>query len=270
MTVLLRAQGLRLAGPGGRDRLHGIDLELPAGALHVLIGTNGAGKSSLIDALAGTLAVQSGQVELHGRPLSAWSIAAQGARRAVLMQHDLLSFPLPVEDVVQLGRWRSNARQASQDTPSRFALMAELDLLHLGKRLYSELSGGEQRRVQLARVLFQIDPDHVGPGVLLLDEPLSSLDLPHQHQVMAALRRRCERGWAVLCALHDLDMAVRYGDRLLALGSGRLLAPAVTPAELGAELLSAVFGSSLQFKPLIDGGHRYWRAEPTRHQTAAL
>jgi iron complex transport system ATP-binding protein len=270
MSAPLRAEGLQLAGRHGHDRLRDVTLELPTGTLQVLIGPNGAGKSSLLAVLAGSLTPRAGQVYLHDKPLSAWTIAAQAEYRAVLPQQDVLGFPLRVDDVVQLGRWRSGTGQRRHDTPARLALMAELDLLHLGQRLYSELSGGEQRRVQLARVLFQIDPDRAGPGVLLLDEPLASLDLPHQHRVMAALRRRCQRGWAVLCALHDLDMAVRYADRLLALGQGRLLAPAVTPAELDAVLLSATFGDSLQFRPLMQAERRYWRAEPRDRQPAAL
>lgn len=241
---MIEARSLSLA-LGGRTILHALDLTLHAGALTVVAGPNGAGKSSLLKLLTGEAEPTGGTVTLDGVPLGLQGPAALARRRAVLPQASALAFPFTVAEVVRLGL-------EAGGRPPRAEAIAEalqrVDLPDFAGRFYGELSGGEQQRVHLARVLAQIGAPvgEEGPRFLFLDEPVSSLDIRHQIAVLAIARDFARRGGGVLAVLHDLNLAAGFADRLLVLSRGRVAADGTPGAVLTDALIETVFGLPLR------------------------
>lgn len=224
--ALIAATGLRVV-----DRLADVDLSLHPGELVGVIGPNGAGKSTLLKALAGLQGCQ-GDVHLDGRALSALAPVQRARLLGYLPQAGSSSWALSVRDVVALGRlpW------GDSDPVLIDAAMRATGAGQLADRRVDHLSGGEQARVWLARVLAG------QPRVLLADEPVASLDLYYQREVMHALRAFADDGNAALVALHDLGLAARHCDRLLLLDQGRLVADGTPAVVLDAVRLQAVYG----------------------------
>ena len=224
--------------------LDGVSLEVAPGEVHALLGPNGAGKSTLLKILAGELAPSRGPAAMNGRALESWSPAEAARRRAVVPQFTSVTFPFTAAEVVALGRAPHGSRDAERI--SRQALAAT-DAAHLAEALFPTLSGGERQRVALARGLAQIwePPAGGGPRCLLLDEPTSSLDLAHQHAILALARGWARGAVAVVVVLHDLNLAAAYADRISLLNRGRIAA-AGTPAEaLDPDLVAEVYGISV-------------------------
>ena len=217
-----------LAVPG---RLHGVDLAVPAGQLVGVIGPNGAGKSTLLAALAGLVRCR-GQAGLDGRPLATLAARQRARLLGYLPQAGHSAWALTVEEVVAMGRlpW------GDSDQAAIAAAMAATGADRLAGRRVDALSGGEQARVWLARVLAG------QPRVLLADEPVASLDLYYQRAVMASLRRFADSGGAALVAIHDLGLAARHCDRLLLLAGGRVVADGAPAQVLDPALLEQVYG----------------------------
>lgn len=242
-AVVARAHRV-VAGHGARPVLDQVDLSVPAGTVLAVVGPNGSGKSTLVSVLAGDLPPWSGTVELHGRRLGSWRPAEQAMRRSVLPQHHLLSFPFTAGAVVRMGRapWAGTAAEVDDEEAVAEA-MAATEVTTLAGRPFPSLSGGEQARVALARVLAQ------RAGLLLLDEPTAALDLHHQEAVLDLARARAAAGDAVLVVLHDLALAAGYADRMLVLAGGRVAA-AGPPAEvLTTRLLSDVWRHPVEVLP---------------------
>jgi iron complex transport system ATP-binding protein len=221
---------------GSRQLLHYVSLQARPGELLVVLGANGAGKSTLLRLLSGDLRPSGGSIAFEGQPLPAIPAAALARRRAVLTQQHVLSLAFRVRELVLLGRY---PYFRGQPTAHDHAVVAEaLALVGLGElaeRSYPTLSGGEQQRAQLARVLAQVW--EADGGFLLLDEPLTGLDLHHQHHTLAVARTLVQRGFGVVAVLHDLNLAAQYADRLLLLRQGEVVAsgpPAavLTPAHV--------------------------------------
>nr|WP_217475115.1 heme ABC transporter ATP-binding protein [Stutzerimonas stutzeri] len=249
---MLRAQRISVRR-GASAVLTDIDLQLPSGEVLGVLGPNGAGKSTLLGALSGELAVSAGEVSLQGRALADWSGTERARCLAVLPQSSSLNFAFRVEEVVGLGRLpHDSGREQDQDIVSS-ALQAA-DAQHLGPRNYLALSGGEQQRVHLARVLAQLWPGRPGQ-TLLLDEPTAMLDPLHQHSILQSVRRFAERGGAVLVILHDLNLAARYCDRLLLLADGYARVSGSPEQVLQAEPLKAVFGLDVLIQRHPERGH---------------
>ncbi len=233
---------------GDRALLDGVSLGLVAGRVTAVIGPNGAGKSTLLRVLSGELAPGSGAVALLGRPLAAWPVGELARHRAVLPQESDLRFPFRVEEVVRLGRIpHPGGGDTAADHEFARAALARVDLAAFADRLYPTLSGGEKQRVHLARALAQLQPAPGEPSpaarVLLLDEPTASLDLAHQHSVLALARSLARReGVAVLAILHDLNLALAYADEVAVLARGRVVAAGPVVATLTPELVRHVFG----------------------------
>lgn len=186
-----------------------------SGEILSIIGPNGAGKSTLLKAIAGDIAY-TGEMKFHGIE----SEPRQRARQvSVLPQLSLLNFPYRVTEVVGLARipHQTGVKRDREIIQHALRLM---DIDYLAHRLYTELSGGEKQRVQLARVLAQIwdaeDAAH-GTRLLLLDEPTAALDLGHQQQLMHAIQTFAQQGVAVVMVLHDINLAAHYSDKLLAM-----------------------------------------------------
>ena len=258
---MLQAHGIAVQR-GERQILADIDLSLPAGQVIGVLGANGAGKSTLLAALAGELSPSAGRITLNGRPLSAWSVAELARCRAVLPQSPSLQFDLPVATVIGMGAYpharhtRTGApRTDSRDTAQ--AAMAEdqrilqrvlalADVQDLYERRYRLLSGGEQQRVHLARVLYQLllaRQGHDEYRVLMLDEPTTSLDPRHQLHLLSAVHTLAhEVNVAALVIVHDLNLAAGCCDRLLLLGQGRVAACGTPAQVLTPDTLRQVYG----------------------------
>ncbi|MFZ5550133.1 MAG: ABC transporter ATP-binding protein [Pseudomonadota bacterium] len=236
-------QGGRLFGP--------FDAEVAAGERIAVLGPSGAGKSTLLRLMAGELAAHTGRVLLDGRALADTPRAALALRRAVLPQSHGVAFGLGVELVVGLGRL---VREPDPARPQivRDALR-QARAGHLVERRFDSLSGGEQARVQLARVMAQAwDVNH---GLLLVDEPLAALDPALQLELMDALQAHARvRGHALVTVLHDLGQALSCFDRLWLVDGGRLI-DTRQPATLAAlPALERLYGVALHGIALPDGG----------------
>ena len=230
---------------GSNPVLSDINLSLRPGQLTVILGPNGAGKSSLLRLAAGELSSPqqgvTGEVQFCGKVISNWPLEDMSRRLAVLPQQSSLSFPFLVEEVVMLGRTPHDSgferdRQTVQQS------LAAVDARHLARRTYTQLSGGEKQRVQLARVLAQVwDAQGEPGGALLLDEPVSALDLAHQKQLMELLKSRAERGDCIAVALHDLNLAAAYADQVVLLSGGALHSLGSPEQVLQPEPLKEIF-----------------------------
>jgi iron complex transport system ATP-binding protein len=231
---------------GGSTLLRGVDVGVRPGRIVVLIGPNGAGKSTLLRVLSGDLKPTQGQVLLDGRPLGAFPPSELARRRAVVPQSSALSFPFTVLEVTMLGVTvpgfglsDAEARKAALDA------LASLDMADLQGRSYLHLSGGERQRVHIARALCQLAMAAWRSGqtrCFLLDEPTASLDLAHQTQVLAALRRQAEAGHAVLAVLHDLNLAAALADDIVLLARTQVVAAGSARQVLRDDLLSDAYG----------------------------
>ncbi|WP_144820404.1 heme ABC transporter ATP-binding protein [Marinobacter piscensis] len=235
---------------GGRQIVDRLDFQLDAGELLVVLGPNGAGKSTLLKALAGEYKIHAGSVALAGKALKDWTGKCLARQRAVMPQRVEVNFPLTVEEIVRLGR---PPEPLSKSQPILEELMALLDITHLQSRLAPGLSGGEQQRVQLARVLAQVW-DTRKPVLLLLDECTSALDPAHQQQVFSLLRKLAwQRGFAVLAVAHDLNLAARFADRLLLLHEGQCHSSGEPLDVLTESALAEVYGLSARILNLEEG-----------------
>jgi iron complex transport system ATP-binding protein len=237
---------------GRSTLLDQVSLTVTPGQLIALLGPNGAGKSTLLKVLAGDLRPASGQVTLQQTALHDWPRKALGQTRAVLPQHSRISFALTAMEIATYGRFpHCDGLFSAQDKAIASAMLAQMDVAHLARRDFGGLSGGEQHRVQLARVLAQIDsPDHGRPRYLLLDEPTAALDLPHQHHLLRQARQLAESGnVGVLIILHDINLAARYAHRIVYMKNGRKLDEGSVDDMMDAGKIAACFGIAASIMP---------------------
>lgn len=229
----------------GRALLSDVSLQLQAGQILALIGPNGAGKTTLLKVLLGDLIAQSGAMSFAGMPLSQWSLAQRAKHIAVLPQLSLLSFPYTVKEVVALGRTPHNSGALADEKIVSEAMEA-MDIAALRHRPYTQLSGGEKQRTQLARVMAQIwRTEDAEQRLLILDEPTSSLDLGHKQQLMRAVQLFAAQGAAVIMVEHDLSVAVNYAQFLLALHNGRCVAYGAVNDVFNQALVQQLFGADV-------------------------
>ncbi|MDB5986053.1 MAG: heme transporter ATP-binding protein [Nevskia sp.] len=238
----------------GRKLLDGVSLSLIPGELHVLLGANGAGKSMLLRVLAGELSTERGDVSLNGRSLSAWTPRQRACLRAVMAQFDSLQADFSVAEVVALGRYPCWQQHPQQEQLLIADALMQVDALQFSERSYTSLSGGERRRVQLARALVQLrgplPPPLAGaPRYLLLDEPTAGLDLAHRHAGLQLARDLAAEGLGVLAILHDPDLAMRYADRVTLLSNGCLLGQGRPQEVLTVERLRQAYGVRAELVP---------------------
>lgn len=222
---------------GARALVDDVSLDMAPGEVLAVVGPNGAGKSTLLRLLVGDLVPTAGVAELDGRPLAAYSPRALALRRAVMPQTTALAFAFTALEVVLMGRHPhlGAGGESPHDLAVAHSKMALTDTLDLAERRFPTLSGGEQARTTLARVLAQEAP------LLLLDEPTAHLDPRHQHNTLALARSVAAEGGAVLSVLHDLNLAAAYADRVALLAQGRLVAVGPPEQVLTADRLGEVF-----------------------------
>ncbi len=219
--------------------LDGISLRIGAGEAVAIVGPNGAGKSTLMRLLSGELKPTSGSVVLGGREIGHYAPNELALRRAILSQHIQVGFAFTVEEIVRMGLPQGARGSDTQITE----LLHEIELPTFRDRDFTTLSGGEQQRAHFARTLLQLrcGEERHGPGVLLLDEPTSSLDLRHQIKLVDVARERARQGSTVVAVLHDLNLAARFAERIIVLDHGRLVADGKPADIVTAELLASVF-----------------------------
>ncbi len=227
---------------GAATVLDDVSLDLHAGELTVVLGPNGAGKSTLLKVACGELAIKQGRVEFCDKPLKNWVLREKAQRMAVLPQNSLLTFPYRVSEVVLLGR-TPHETGAKVDADIVARALQEADVSYLQDKLYTQLSGGEKQRVQLARVLAQVwqDAKAESGNVLILDEPTAALDFSHQKQVLNALKDKAKQGDTVLMALHDLNLASAYADKIVLMCCGQIRAVGTPDEVLREDLLKDIF-----------------------------
>lgn len=241
---------------GRRRIVTDVDFTARPGEVTAIVGPNGSGKTTLLKALSGELPHQ-GCIAINGRALAAMKSAEAAAVRAVLPQATSLAFPFTVREIVRLGLvggWSGAPAGEVERLPER--ALARVDLEDFAGRFYQELSGGEQQRVQLARVLCQVwTPVLEGrPRYLLLDEPVSSLDIRHQLTIMDIARDFACSGGGVVAVLHDLNLTAMVADRIFVMDGGRLAAAGTPDEVLVDALLEKVFGCRLRVGALPLGG----------------
>ena len=242
----LAAVGLACAY-GERTVLHGFDLAAEPGSVTALLGPNGAGKSTALRALSRLLRPRQGAVTLDGREI--WQLPRRRfvAHVAFMPQVETAGWPMTVEQVVLLGRLPHRGwllPYSRQDREALHTALSQVGLTGLRSRSLDSLSGGERRRAMLARALAQ------EAQVLLLDEPGAHLDLRHQIELFALLRRLTrQHGVAVVLSLHDLNLASLFADRAVLLCEGRTVAQGPAQEVLTPELLRIAFGIAVETVP---------------------
>ncbi len=247
----MKAENIRVR-IGNKEILKGVDFHAEPGQVTAIIGPNGSGKSTLLKALSGEIQ-SSGRITLNGHDITAlkpWELAAM---RGVLPQSTTVAFPFTVQEVVRLGL--ANGLAAADDTlPSR-ALM-QVDLAGFETRSYQNLSGGEQQRVQLARVLTQVWDAKNGDQLrwLLLDEPVASLDIAHQFTVLRIARDFAAQGGGVVVVMHDLNLTALFADRVCILSEGKLWSSGTVSDVLNNETMQKVYGIDLPINTIPAGG----------------
>ncbi len=226
----------------GKTLLSDVSMQVKPGEMLALLGPNGAGKSTLLAVLTGARKASEGLVMLEGRKLTEYPAKALAKRRAVLSQSIPIQFPFTVMEIVLMGRSPHIASsEGRDDIEIAEKALAEVDALGLKERLFPSLSGGEQQRVQLARVLAQIWQKQDAPRYLFLDEPTSAMDLKHQLSTLDKARALADEGVAVCAILHDISLAKHYADRVVLLKEGRKVADGTVKQTLTSATITDVY-----------------------------
>lgn len=252
MMTLFTLSGVSYDVPG-RRLIEGLDLEIRPGMVTALIGRNGSGKSTLLKLISGQNRPSTGRIAYAGRDLATWSPRELARDLAYLPQVTPPAEGMLVEELVALGRfpWRGAlGRFRPEDHAAVDAAIARCHVGHLRDRLVDTLSGGERQRSWIAMMLAQ------GARTLLLDEPISALDVAHQVEVLDLVHGMCRNeGLSAIVVLHDLNMAARYCDHVVALGSGRLLLDGPIGALMTPEALLNIYG--LRMHVAAHEGHAF-------------
>ncbi|KEZ76623.1 ATP-binding cassette domain-containing protein [Salinisphaera hydrothermalis] len=241
----------------GRCLLEASDLRFEEGKVYGLIGHNGSGKSTLLKLLARQQCASCGEICLNGRAVDHWGPREFARNVAYLPQHLPSAASLTVRELVTFGRYPWHGllgRMSKQDKAQIDRAMTLTDTTEFAERMVDTLSGGERQRVWLAMLLAQ------GSRFLLLDEPLSALDIAHQVDTLSLIRNLCrDLGIGVIIVLHDVNMVSRYCDQLVALRDGRLLAQGTPDELMNDATLEAIYGIRMNVMP-----------HPTDHRPIAV
>ncbi|ABR62886.1 ABC transporter ATP-binding protein [Sinorhizobium medicae] len=232
---------------GGTDILKEVSLTLETGEFLGIIGPNGSGKTSLMSLIAGIRKPRKGEVFLDGSPIAALGRRAVAQRLALVEQQAETGERITARQAVELGRTPylgPLSPWSPQDDAIVDAALRNVDMGHLADRLWHTLSGGERQRLHIARALAQESK------ILLLDEPTNHLDIGHQISLLDLVRRQDR---TVVAALHDLNHAAMFCDRIAVMQGGRLVALGRPQEVLTVERIRAVFGIEVEVEQEFDG-----------------
>ncbi|MGC1058895.1 Fe3+-hydroxamate ABC transporter ATP-binding protein FhuC [Pantoea agglomerans] len=236
----------------GRALLQPLSLTFPPGKVTGLIGHNGSGKSTLLKMLGRHHAASSGEVLLNQQPVGRWNSKAFARQVAYLPQQLPAAEGMTVRELVAIGRypWHGALGRFGQEDRDRVEdAIAQVGLNAFAGRLVDSLSGGERQRAWLAMMVAQ------NSRCLLLDEPTSALDIAHQVEVLALIKALSQqRGLTVIAVLHDINMAARYCDHLVALRQGAMIAEGDAEAIMQPEVLGGIYGIPMGILPHPQGG----------------
>jgi iron complex transport system ATP-binding protein len=255
--ALLQARAISV-DRGRRRVLEDVTLELGAGEALAVVGPNAAGKSTLVQALAGLIEPVGGAVWLRGRALAAWPRDARARTLALVTSRDEGPDSLTVADRVALGRYPHRGPfqpLAAIDHAAVARAIQSTGIGHLAERRLGTLSAGERQLATLARGLAQ------EPQVLLLDEPAAHLDVGHQLQLFRTLDEVRRSGVAVLAVVHDLARAAAWAERMLLVADGRIAAEGAPASVLESPAAEAAFGVAIRGVAIGDGREKLWRFE---------
>jgi iron complex transport system ATP-binding protein len=232
--------------------LHAASLDFASGQMVSIVGPNGAGKSTLLSVMAGLRSGYTGQCAFGGREVREWPRRKFARSISFVPQSLQIEFPFTAEQVVLMGRtpYCDGLFESPEDHDLVARAMSLTDTLHFRHRDFRSLSGGERQRVVLASALAQ------EPKVLLLDEPLTFLDIKHQLSLGELLRQSCRGGLLVVVATHDLNLAAAYSDRIVVLRKGEVVADAAPRTALLPETIRKVF--EVEASLLTDSQGRTW------------
>ena len=219
--------------------LDGVDIVIRPGEVSGIIGPNGAGKTTLLKMLAGLIKPASGNIEIDNMPLFDISGSQRAIRIAYLEQHSFVHWPLSVRQLIELGRFvhRHNPNNSpAVDKQVVDNVIEQVGLNDLVDRQFNTLSGGERARVIIARAL------SVQAFYLLVDEPIASLDLNFQLEVMNLLSQQATNNMAVCVILHDLNLAAAYCDNLYLLDQGKLIRHGTVEQVITPDIIKSTFG----------------------------
>ena len=253
---MIKVSGL-FSGYPGRNVLSGVDMNVPASSLTVIVGPNGCGKSTLLKTLRGILPPQEGEILLNGQSITDYSPKMLARQVAYLAQ----SRPVPditVERLVLHGRFPYLSyprRYRPRDLQIAHDAMERMNVLELAQMPLAALSGGTRQKVYIAMVLAQDTP------IVLLDEPTTYLDVSHQLQMMEHARFLCREGKTVVMVLHDLSMALQTADRLIVMDGGRVVRQGVPQDIFASRCLNGVFGAEFGRVETKSGWHYYYEAK---------
>ena len=242
--VALRAESISAGYPGKAPVFRQLSLELRRGTVLAVIGPNGSGKTTLFKALTGELPLAEGRVAVAGKPGSWTDIhrltpRARALRIARVLQDERSAWAIPVEDYVEAGLFAAEGWFAHDRAASARKVASSLETMGIGqlaRRPVTELSGGEFRRVVLARALVQ------DTGILLLDEPTADLDLAHQMETLELLLGLAASGKAIAFSVHDLNQAAMVADEILLLADGGIVAHGSPDQVLSPEVIERAYG----------------------------
>jgi iron complex transport system ATP-binding protein len=204
--------------------LSGISFDVNVGEMVAILGANGAGKSTLLKIITGSVKMHSGNVLINKLPITYWTTKELSKFAAVMQQQNQLQLPFSVFEVVMMGRYPHFQRKETyEDIEIVNSVLVKTGIQKLKERNYLTLSGGEQQRVHLARVLAQISGvKKEEPRYLFMDEPSNNLDIRHQHSVLNIAKEFAREGNCVLTVLHDLNLALQYADKIVLLKNGAM------------------------------------------------
>jgi iron complex transport system ATP-binding protein len=253
MTISVKNLTVALAG---RPVVRDLSFEAIPGKLTAIIGPNGSGKTTTMKAISGERTFE-GRIRFNGHDLRSLSARQLALSRAVLSQTISLGFPFLVREVLDMGIVAGDTHDGAQARRVMARALDAVDLKGFESRVATHLSGGEQARLHMARVLCQI-PEAVAadgqPNWLFLDEPVASLDVKHQLAIMRLARDFAARGGGVIAVMHDLNLTAMFADHVVMLKGGRLHA-AGAPDEVFTEgALEAVYGCRLSVSREPDSG----------------
>ncbi len=253
---------------GGALILDRVSVRFEPGKLNVVLGRNGAGKSTLLRIATGLVRPTSGEVRYGGRSIAELAPEPLARTRAVLSQHVELAFSLPVSDVVLMGRYPHYGRVPTGGDAEIVSRALEIvGMEEKRDQPYPTLSGGEQQKVHLARVLAQIWSDgeeEAASGAeryLFLDEPTGGLDVHYQLHILSVVRELLTPGITVIAVLHDLNMAFEYGDRFVLLERGTVAVSADDARAIPANVLERVFRVRAHRLRDVEKSANLWRFE---------